>query len=372
MKNQLYIPKKLKVGFRNREDTYTKKLAYVIYYDDKGVLRKEKSWEGWRDKKIDPVEVDNVPHGGFTLNKDVHRDGGRFGVGSNHIRVYDDRGIEFEISPENLIFILMNTNCVKRCLEGEFVYSWNGTDLVLLPCNCVEYKESQEFTSLKTKKVSSRDLVPGLWYKMKTKDNTDLLYLGRYDFYEWKVNRNCTTSERVCKNKFVFFNGKDYVTQTGASNVACPLSDTPDPDFASKLEDFFNSFHSGKVIGFELVEQEFPDFPETTKNYWGPRSINNWSFNDGEYAGYQYIPHYDSHYRYGQEWDGLYHYKGYKKSKSNDIRIESGVLYFDGYVSSYNNQLGFKSLDNSHLLHDKPSTYFALKVLTENNHSFIL
>lgn len=31
----IYIPKKIKVGYQNRSDTYTKKLAYVIYYDEK-------------------------------------------------------------------------------------------------------------------------------------------------------------------------------------------------------------------------------------------------------------------------------------------------------------------------------------------------
>ena len=376
MKSQLYIPKKVKVGFQNRKDTFTQKLAYVTYYDDKGVLRKEKSWDGWRDKKIDPVDLDNVPHSGFTLNKDVYRDGGRFGSGHNHIRVYDDRGAEFEISPENLIFILMNTNCVKRCLEGEFVYSWNGTELVLLPTSCVEYKESQEFTSLRTKKISSRDLVPGLWYKMKTKDNTDLLYLGRYDFYEWDVsnldNRRSYLSKRVCKKKFVFFNGKEYVTQTGASNVACSLSDVPDPDFASKLEDFFNSFHSGKVVGFELVEKEFPTFPQSLKNYWRVKSVNDWIYKDGEYLGIEYAPQYDSEYRHGERWDGFYYYKGAKKSPSRKIYIESEILHFPGYVSSYDNSLDFGGRDDSNLQQDLPSTYHALKVLTENNHSFLL
>jgi hypothetical protein len=37
--------------------TYTGKLAYVIYFDNKGVLRKKKSWEGWRDKKIAAKDV---------------------------------------------------------------------------------------------------------------------------------------------------------------------------------------------------------------------------------------------------------------------------------------------------------------------------
>ena len=40
---QLMIPDRIKVGYQKRDDTYTKRLAYVIYYDHKGVLRKEKS-----------------------------------------------------------------------------------------------------------------------------------------------------------------------------------------------------------------------------------------------------------------------------------------------------------------------------------------
>ena len=33
MKANIFIPKEIKVGFQERDSTYTKKLAYVIYYD---------------------------------------------------------------------------------------------------------------------------------------------------------------------------------------------------------------------------------------------------------------------------------------------------------------------------------------------------
>ena len=48
--NGCFIPKKIKVGFQERKDTYSGKLAYVIYYDEKNNLRKEQSWNSWRDK----------------------------------------------------------------------------------------------------------------------------------------------------------------------------------------------------------------------------------------------------------------------------------------------------------------------------------
>ena len=63
------IPRKINVGFQERKDTYTGKLGYVIYYDDKGKLCKEKSWNNWRNKSIPNQEFDNEPISGFVLIK---------------------------------------------------------------------------------------------------------------------------------------------------------------------------------------------------------------------------------------------------------------------------------------------------------------
>lgn len=35
MKTNIFIPKKIKVGFQERGDTFTKMLGYVIYHDGK-------------------------------------------------------------------------------------------------------------------------------------------------------------------------------------------------------------------------------------------------------------------------------------------------------------------------------------------------
>jgi uncharacterized protein (DUF2132 family) len=147
---KLFIPSKMKVGFQARKDTYTGQLAYVVYYDSKGVLRKEKSWEQWRDKKIDPVEFENTPMEGFVLNKGVG--GARQSYGWNarneYIRVYDPRNFEFEISVENLLFILRECDCSRgKGLEGKFVYAFDRADLILLPVSSVDFQESQKFTS---------------------------------------------------------------------------------------------------------------------------------------------------------------------------------------------------------------------------------
>lgn len=146
MDQQLFIPQKIKVGFQNRSDTYTGKLAYVIYYDQKGVLRKKTSWESWRDEQIEPIEFDNVPTSGFVLNKSVGgaRASYDWNVRNEYIRVYDPRDFEYEISVPNLLYILRECNCYKgKGLEGNFVYAWWGTELVLLPEDSEDYKSSK-------------------------------------------------------------------------------------------------------------------------------------------------------------------------------------------------------------------------------------
>lgn len=70
MDANIFIPKKCKVGFNLRSDTYTGKLGYVIYNDGK-VWRKEASWESWRQKYISQEEFAQAKLNSF--NKEGER-----------------------------------------------------------------------------------------------------------------------------------------------------------------------------------------------------------------------------------------------------------------------------------------------------------
>ncbi|OZB98146.1 hypothetical protein CJP46_02960 [Paenibacillus sp. XY044] len=206
MKTNIFIPKKIKVGFQNRDNTYTKKLAYVIYYDHKDKLRKEASWQNWRDEKIDPVDYDNEPLSGFVLNKKV----GDYVSDWNHrqayVRVYDPRGFEFEITIENLLYILENANSIKgKGLEGEFVYGWDGKELVLMPVDSPDYKEISSFNKILHEKnyIKSKELIVGATYK--TKENQELVYMGRFDYWGSKWNRDNGSYEYLNKGKYYYF-----------------------------------------------------------------------------------------------------------------------------------------------------------------------
>jgi hypothetical protein len=180
----IFVPKTCRVGFQKREDTFAGQLAYVIYYDNDLVLRKQKSWDGWRDHKIPPIDIENKPTSGWVLNKGLRRySWSHFGSGRSVIRIYDPRGVEFEITPENLIGLLMHTDCSKREIQGDLVYAWNGTELMLLPCSSEDYQEAVAYTKLqgRGKSISAKDLKEGLTYV--TKHNEQLTYLGRHMWY---------------------------------------------------------------------------------------------------------------------------------------------------------------------------------------------
>lgn len=204
MKTNIFIPKKINVGYQDRKNTYTGKLAYIIYYDEKGKLRKETSWNNWRDENIPNEEFDNIPTSGFVLNKKA----GDYNTGWSHrqayCRVYDPRNFEFEITIENLLYILENTNSIKgKGLEGEFVYGWDGKDLILMPVDAPDYKEIMDYNSIlhNNESIRAKDLIIGATYLAK--NNEEYIYMGKHDFYStgyrWKTEDGYGSSKYFCE-----------------------------------------------------------------------------------------------------------------------------------------------------------------------------
>lgn len=183
MAAKLFIPEKIKVGFQKRNGTYTGMLAYIIYYDEKGILRKEGSWQSWRDKAIPDIEIENKPQNGFIFNKNIQRTGYNFGSGRSVMRVYDPRNFEFEIDMDNLSCILMNADVSKSEINEQCVFGWSGKDLVLIPISSQEYREATIYTELQKTSVSTKDLVKGLTYKKK-KDNENYIYMGYFEWFD--------------------------------------------------------------------------------------------------------------------------------------------------------------------------------------------
>lgn len=286
MKTQLFIPDKIKVGYNEREDTYTKKLAYVIYYDQKGVLRKETSWKNWIQEEMGINDFDNVPTEGFVLNKGVG--GARESYGWNsrneYIRIFDPRGFEFEISVANLLWLLQECTSIKgKGLVGEFVYSWEGKELVLLPVDTMEYKNCQSYTKLQSGKITSKDLEPGNIYL----DNKQrkLVYLGKYEYYDNYYHSHSNTSSK----KFIFINldqVKDeyherIVSFSSLTTIKERITFSVIDGYAELLSEYLNeSIYSSafdKFIYLKITSDELTDLDKN--NYWYNLNMDGHSYN---------------------------------------------------------------------------------------------
>lgn len=249
----LFIPSKIRVGYQERRGTYTGKLAYVTYYDDRGKVRKQKSWNSWRNNKIEPNDFDNTPIEGFVLNK---KSGDYSSSWGNHrqayCRVYDPRGFEFEITVDNLLFILENTNCIAgKGLEGEFVYSWDGKDLILLPTSAPDYK-SQKAISNKLNNnvfVSTKDLIIGATYQ--DNNNDSLVYMGRFDYYTYKPDYSFYvlkgTATEINKGKYHWFiylkDNKFIQLKTTSRKIISCINDTCIGNYAELFDVMEHNWH---------------------------------------------------------------------------------------------------------------------------------
>lgn len=284
MHSNIFIPKTIRVGFQERNDTYTKRLAYVIYYDAKGKLRKETSWKSWcteyitekeaqklldeynknvvpgntfykkadnfddipsyykrnksRNPNINPQDFKNEPIEGFVLNKNaggVENSWSSWNPKLSYYRVYDPRGFEFEITIPNLFYILQNANCTKgKGLEGKFIYGWDGKELVLIPEDAPEYKQMLEFTELQKKSVKSSELVVGNLYKFR--DGKECTYMGKHiERTEWKYKSN-NWIRLYEKPRFVFYNNGGFYGYSNPSNAAKDLG--PNSNYADIQEKF--------------------------------------------------------------------------------------------------------------------------------------
>ena len=300
--SMMNIPPTIKVGYQNRSDTYTNKLAYVIYYDEKGVLRKEKSWDGWRDKKIPSNEFKNEPTSGFVLNKKV----GDYKSDWNHrqaaVRVYDPRGFEFEIGVENLLYILQECTSTKgKGLEGDFVYAWDRSDLVLLPTSAQEYVSSRKFTDMKSMKVGKKDMKEGCVYT--TKDMQTVIYLGQHEVFVFEHDYDLRKKVHGSVGKKHVFKYTDeerddddlYWFQDGFTKLATKVSDEIANTFADDYDKFKKSKYGnkcGKVVVSQhpitlkmLEEKNFWRLERIEKSYQSLKRVNieaNWDYSNSE------------------------------------------------------------------------------------------
>lgn len=271
----VYIPKTLKVGFQKRSDTYDGKLSYVTYIDEKGKHRKQTSWENWRDKDIEPRDVENIPTSGFVLNKSVGgvRQSWGWNTRQEYARIYDPRGFEFEITFPNLLYILQYTDCLNKEIVSECVYAWHGKELVLVPIVADEYQNALAYTKTQLGKVSARDLQVGTTYI--TKKMNHVVYLGRYMcyWYEMKGSNWKQGIERYgynVKKHHMFYELEDkYIKATSSMSFLSKALHTDHVENAAEYLDIFKNRRESAPITHLSTRpiRNLPEVPEEITRY---------------------------------------------------------------------------------------------------------
>ena len=216
IKETIFIPKTLKCGFKQRfvkndsyvertvriddkwvkvEDTTepTYKMAVVSYYDEKGKFRHETSFNNWISKNVPTEEHENVPTKGFKIFKQANRfSNNRFSTYRNVIlEVQDTRGWVFEITHNNLAWIIDNCSKIKGDIEGEFVYGWDGKDRLLIPCSSETFKDNIAFSNILNSQsyITPKNLQ--MWHVFQSRHGEKMMFVGRHDIYS---RRSCANS----------------------------------------------------------------------------------------------------------------------------------------------------------------------------------
>lgn len=269
MNTNLYIPTKIKVGFQERSDTFTGKLGFLTFYNESNILNKQKSWEKWCNKSFEPYEFDNTPSK-FIINKNITRTG-YYNSGRTLARIYDNRGFEFEITMDNLLFILMHSDISKRDIIQECVYAWDKNQLVLLPTNALEYQTAITFTQKKNLQISETDLVAGNVYVSRNEDKL-YLYIGKYKLYKTTENYVYNIGQKYVGIKHIFYDltTKNFKHINFESLSSC-VSEKYE-NFSTVLELFENSNYNNKIIS---LNTEKIDVNISRKDYYNKLLENN-------------------------------------------------------------------------------------------------
>lgn len=250
----LYIPETLKVGFQNREDTFDGKLSYIIYFDEKGKLRKESSWNSWCHKDIESIELKNEIFKNPTLNKSVQRYGYHFGSGRNMLRIYDPRGFEYEISISNFVGISQYCDMVKGELVGEFVYAFQDGDIILLPVESEQYKEAKQDTLNKNTKVSAKDLKPGNIYTAN--NGNTCIYIGKYNINK-DVNKYYHLPIDSSGKKHIFYIEEEGIFKDIGVATLGLLIDTLEQEDLNRYLDVFVGSNLEKEVDYIYIDKNF-------------------------------------------------------------------------------------------------------------------
>lgn len=237
----LYIPPKIKVGQVERDGTFLGCLAFVIPSEKNGnKFRQEDSWLGWLNYNKEVGErlvFDNKPRRGYFLNKSIKRVSySSFGSTVQKMRIFDDRGFEFEIDMKNIAMLAQSCDISKGEILQDCILAWDGKNVVVLPTTAAEYIET-------------------IGDDMKNKEHKEKLKSG--EMPEIQVGQICSSTNN--KKKYV------YLGEAKNSNYVHLAKGWRRKDFVLNEDKWF----------FDVKKPMVPVFIEIYENTWLRKKVDN-------------------------------------------------------------------------------------------------
>ncbi len=118
------------------------------------------------------------------------------------------------------------------------------------------------FTSLKTKSVSIKTLIPGGIYLTKSQEKW--IYLGKLDYFEFthpstgrgKYSYDSSVKEQKVTQYHIFIDKKgNYKTETGGSKLAEIVNDIPIDNYAELAENYYKSKYGSPLASIEFISK---------------------------------------------------------------------------------------------------------------------
>lgn len=317
---------------------YYQKYAFIVFKEGKKI-RKEYSWNQWRQKEIEPLDILNVPTSGFTLKQTYQRSRDWFGSGRSVWVVNHPQGFVFEITSNNLEAIIDNCDIIKGEIIGECIFAWEGMNMSLIPVSSEEYQKSVQDTLVKTlaKNIKINNVDVG--NEVLLASNQKAIYLGRFlysletvaesfDYYRKYGNYNERFELIKFKNFKYAFEVKDKNNE--ASIIVLSL-----PKIAKIL--------SSNKLNEEQVYEKLFNIKEYKITIFNHRGYTKMLFKENE--DLEKIISINSKTINNQEYSHLYYYKDFEFKDDNKIYFKHGgsLSYIKDLPFTYNIlQLNYK------------------------------
>ena len=197
----IIFPDKYTVGFQKREHdnkTLEKGGNYPLGFFTLDVTLR--SWDGWRDHTLQPLEVMNTPREGFRVYGQTKRDGGWNGSGRSMVYIQHADEFIWEITVENLVNILDTCDIVGGEFTDKMIIGKEGKNYVLIPEKSEEYQEYLRLKEQPKQKKKATDLVSG---DVVMIGKSQWTFIGTFDCVETNTNYNNEINTTSCKKSSI-------------------------------------------------------------------------------------------------------------------------------------------------------------------------